>query len=208
MNKNSILLSAVFISAFTCEACAVNWEHDLTAALQKSKSENKTVMADFYTDWCGWCKKLDKDVYEDAGVNRLAGKFICVKVDCTQDRVAASKYGIKGYPTVIFFNSDGKTAETIVGYKTAQEFTDIMNKLINRMARSAEPANISGTIQAPEKKRAEGEYRLTGIMGRKAIVNDSMVSAGGAVDGATVIAVGKKSVTLRRDNKELILTMD
>src|SRR5271170_826891 len=48
------------------------WTHDLKAGLESAERFNnensgktKYVMVDLYTDWCGWCKKLDKDTYTD-----------------------------------------------------------------------------------------------------------------------------------------------
>lgn len=135
MRKNIvILLFSAFLLTFSAESWAISWEHDLTAALEKAKAEGKPVMADFYTDWCGWCKKLDKDVYEDAGVNQLAEKFICVKVNCEVDKGAFSKYGLRGYPTIIFFDAAGNIKETVVGYRPVQAFAEIMNKVLKELA--------------------------------------------------------------------------
>ena len=134
MAKKIILfLLSIFFLTIGSESWAVSWEHDLANALERAKSEGRPVMADFYTDWCGWCKKLDKDVYEDADVNRMAEKFICIKVNCEIDKGAFSKYGLKGYPTIIFFNAAGNIEETIVGYRGAQVFTDTMKKVLDKL---------------------------------------------------------------------------
>ncbi|MCX5678951.1 MAG: protein disulfide isomerase family protein [Candidatus Omnitrophica bacterium] len=206
----AIFLFAILSLTFASESWAISWEHDLTDAFEKAKTEKKPVMADFYTDWCHWCKKLDKDVYEDASVNQLAEKFICVKVNCEIDKGAFSKYGLRGYPTIIFFNASGTAEETVVGYRTAQVFADIMKKVLDKAPKSSVTPQRSRPANEPviiEEKIAPGEFKLSGIMGSKAIVNDKVVVIGDEVDDAKVIALTGSSVKLRYKDKELTLKM-
>jgi thiol:disulfide interchange protein len=42
---------------------SIAWETDLTSALDQAKSEDKIVIVDVYTDWCGWCKRMDQVIY-------------------------------------------------------------------------------------------------------------------------------------------------
>lgn len=208
-----IFLLAIFVLTIGFESWAISWEHDLADAFKNAKTEGRPVMADFYTDWCGWCKKLDKDVYEDVDVNRLAEKFICVKVNCETDKGAFSKYGLKGYPTIIFFDAAGNIEDTVIGYRPAQIFADIMNKVLNKTpisnASQQMPNNeplIKDKINTAEK-RATGEFNLAGFMGPKAIINDKVVAVGDEVDDAKVIAITKTCVKLLYKDKEVTLKM-
>ena len=98
-----VILSLVAL--FLCtDAYAVSWEYNFEVALKKAKDAQKPLMLDFYTEWCGWCTKLDSDTYTDAKVNELSKKFICVKIDAEKNRGIASKYNVNGYPTIIFLN--------------------------------------------------------------------------------------------------------
>ena len=95
----------IFLSVFLFQAMgayAISWSSNLESALKKVKRNKKPVMVDFYTNWCGWCDKLDSDTYSDRKVNRLARDFICVKVNGDRDRDAVKKYNIRGYPTILF----------------------------------------------------------------------------------------------------------
>ena len=200
----------MFVLTLGSAAWAVSWEHDLTGTLEEAKTEGKPVMADFYTDWCGWCKKLDQDVYTDASVNRLAEKFICVKVNCEVDKGAFSKYGLRGYPTIIFFNPSGGIEETVVGYRNAQVFADIMSKVLDKMPRLNEKTPQQQPADKPviKEKIAKGEFKLAGIMGSKAIVNGKTVAVGDQVDNAKVIAITESSVKLLYKDKEMTLYME
>jgi len=108
----------------------IKWGNSLSEGLNTAKSQNKPVMVDFYTDWCGWCKKLDKDTYSSPKVQGLADKFVCVKVNGDTDRANTSKYGVNGFPTIVFLDSAGKEIDRNVGYAGPDEMAQKMQKLI------------------------------------------------------------------------------
>ncbi len=118
-------------------AYAISWKNDLSAALGEAKSSGKPVMVDFYTDWCGWCKKLDADTYADPNVKKLAEKFISVKVDADKSPDTAVKYGVSGYPTIIFLDSSGTLVGRIIGYKGPEPFAKTMSAVL---AKTGKPA--------------------------------------------------------------------
>ncbi|MDD5436289.1 MAG: thioredoxin family protein [Candidatus Omnitrophica bacterium] len=199
--KKTITAFLLFAFVLTSgpEAWAISWETDLDGAFKKAKAEGKPVMADFYTEWCGWCKKLDEDVYVDETVDKLAERFICVKVDCGVDKNAFSKYKLRGYPTVIFFSAAGKTVDTVVGYRNAPTFAGIMKAVLDKSPKAK-------TAAAAQPKPAS-EFELAGIMGSKAIINGKTVAVGDEVDSAKVVAITSTSVKLQYKNKELRLEM-
>ncbi|MBR3957884.1 MAG: thioredoxin family protein, partial [Kiritimatiellae bacterium] len=65
--KNTIpmLCAALFaLAAFAKTSTPEGWLDDYDAALKKAAVENKYVVVDFSgSDWCGWCKRLDKEVF-------------------------------------------------------------------------------------------------------------------------------------------------
>jgi thiol-disulfide isomerase/thioredoxin len=102
---------------------------DLPAALNRARSENKLVLLDFTgSDWCGWCKKFDKDVLS---TDKFAGyaktKLVLVTLDfpshIKQDAALKQsnqkikeRFGVKGFPTFVLLNSAGKELGRQVGY--------------------------------------------------------------------------------------------
>src|SRR5271154_6266159 len=81
--RKFVAVTILGLLALTSGAFAeVEWGHDYDSALETAKKDKKLVMVDLYTDWCGWCKKLDKDTYSDKDVAAKLGKdFIAVKVN-------------------------------------------------------------------------------------------------------------------------------
>ena len=102
-------------------AAELNWLTDLPKAQAKAKEEKKLVMLDFTgSDWCGWCIKLNKEVFSKPEFAEYAEKnLVLVEVDFPRTKKLSAeqkkanaalqeKYKIQGYPTIIVLNSDGK----------------------------------------------------------------------------------------------------
>lgn len=104
-----------------------------------AKSQNKKMLIDVYTDWCVWCKKMDKEVYTDAKVKEILNtKFVLVKLNAESDKQLtyrgnklsetefAQAIGATGYPTTAFFGSDGKPITLLPGYVEGNRFATIL----------------------------------------------------------------------------------
>ena len=119
-----LALSLVLILGFSCgglQAAGINWYTDYNKAETAAKQENKPLLL-FFTgsDWCGWCKKLDKEVFKQAEFAKLAGnKYIFVELDFpnrgnqseaikAQNKRLCAQYRVEGYPTVILLSPAGK----------------------------------------------------------------------------------------------------
>ena len=113
-NMSRVLCIAVCVAvvAFAAPAAAgVEWsEATYTDIVSKAKSENKHVFIDFYTTWCGPCKKLEEVTYQDAKVVDFLNKIIAVKWDAEKGdgETLAKKFNIGAYPTLILLGPDGK----------------------------------------------------------------------------------------------------
>ncbi|HUI06663.1 MAG TPA: thioredoxin fold domain-containing protein [Verrucomicrobiae bacterium] len=112
---------------------SVGWEQDYDTALTKAKKEGKLVMVDVYTDWCGWCKKLDKDTYSNKDVEtKVTKEFIALKINPekgAQNKKLAKQLGTRGYPHIVFLDAQGKKLAEIAGYVPAKEFLDRLNQV-------------------------------------------------------------------------------
>ena len=127
MKKN---IFAAFVIAFVSFAVFANAEvkfNDLSFAnaIKEAKKTHKVVMIDFYTDWCGWCKVLDRKTYSDEEVGKFAdAKFVSLKINAEKGEGVdlTKKYKIQGFPTIIFFDADGVEVNRVVGYQDAKAF--------------------------------------------------------------------------------------
>jgi len=196
-------------------AYALSWRNDLNAALEEAKTAEKPLMVDFYTTWCGWCTKLDQDVYTDKKVRELADEFICVKVDAEKDKAAAARYGVTGYPTIIFLNYEGAVDTQIRGYRPAADFASIMVQALDKTkkptAKKAAPG-LKDILSGAVDKVKTSRFKLSGIMydpqDPRALVNNTVVKVGDYVDGAEVVAITQDNVELSAGGETVMLEMD
>ncbi|HEY2103262.1 MAG TPA: thioredoxin family protein [Chthoniobacterales bacterium] len=111
---------AVFLSAAFAHA-DLDWLTNYDTAKTKAKSDNKLMLLDFTgSDWCGWCKRLNAEVFSKPQFQDYAAKnLVLVELDFPkakpqsddvkkQNMQLASRYQIEGFPTVIVLNPDGK----------------------------------------------------------------------------------------------------
>ena len=98
-------------------AVALPWERDLSSALARAGSENKIVMVDFYTDWCGWCRRFDQNTLSDSNVQRALERVVSVRLNAEKDgREAAERFRVDEYPTILFLDARGEEVGRISGY--------------------------------------------------------------------------------------------
>jgi thiol-disulfide isomerase/thioredoxin len=105
--------------------------------LAKAKAENKSIVMDCYTTWCGPCKYMTANIFPLPEVGGFYNdKYISVKVqlDTTANDDAevkswyqdghdiAQKYNVRAYPTYLFFSPDGEIVHRAVGSSDAQTF--------------------------------------------------------------------------------------
>ena len=102
--------------------------------LDQAKQQNKIVMIDFITDWCKWCIETDRKVYTNPDVSSFANEHqINWKIDAEKGEGPdlAKKYGVKGFPTIVFASADGSEIDRIYGYVPAELFLQKMKDYNN-----------------------------------------------------------------------------
>ena len=128
--------TAVAPNAVTQRTASLNWESDYDTALDKAKKDKKLVMVDVYTDWCGWCKKLDKTTYSDKTVQEtLVKNFVTLKINpekSQKNAALAKQFGARGYPHIVFLDDSGKKISEIRGYVSADEFTKRLDQILKK----------------------------------------------------------------------------
>ncbi len=116
-------------AAGRAQASKPGWGVDQTQALAKAKTDKKMVLMDFTgSDWCGWCIKMDKEIFSTPEFKKYAQDNLeLVELDFPhkkqlppmtkqQNDALAKQYGVEGFPTTVVLDSNGKTLKVFGGY--------------------------------------------------------------------------------------------
>lgn len=109
---------------------------DVTALVSRArataKSEARPLFLDFTASWCAACKEIEKDTFPDDRVQKAAGRFVAVQLDMSNAEDPAvertfAEYSIRGLPTLILLDSDGKERRRFFGdFVPAEELARAM----------------------------------------------------------------------------------
>jgi thioredoxin-related protein len=123
-----LFLSLTSYTLTTISAQGIDFQSDTmqwSAILAKAKAENKIVFVDAYTQWCGPCKRMAKDVFPQKAVGDVYNSaFVNVKMDMEHGEGPdiAARYGVKAYPTYMFINPSGELVHRGLGAMPADKF--------------------------------------------------------------------------------------
>lgn len=102
----------------------------LEQALASARSQGKTLMLDFYADWCISCKEMEHQTFTDAKVRQTLSQALLVQADVTanddEDRALLRHFGIIGPPAILFFDNQGQERKPyrVVGFMPAKKFNN------------------------------------------------------------------------------------
>jgi thiol:disulfide interchange protein len=120
-------------NASTSDSSGMIWNTDFSASLDEAGKTKKLVLADFYTDWCGWCKQLDRTTFADpAFVHYLTEHFIPVKLnaeDKGEGTRTAEHNDVSAFPTGLVFAPNGQVVGRIFGYLDAGKYKSKLTKI-------------------------------------------------------------------------------
>lgn len=155
--KHLLLASALTISFFSLvaflpkpavpratEPTKIQWM-SITEAYARNQKQPRKLLIDVYTDWCGWCKVMDKNTFHDPKVAAYVNQqFYAVKLDAEQREpitlgpqkfefvpqgqkgyhqlAAALLNGQMSYPSIVFLDEKLGMIQPLPGYRDAKEF--------------------------------------------------------------------------------------
>lgn len=149
MNRILLNLLVVILATISLQSQEtitwVEWEE----GINRSAQENKKIIVDLYTQWCGWCKKMDKTTFRDSIiVDYINSNYIAVKFDAEyredidfQGQIYKfTKGGLRGYhslaakmthgklryPTIVFLNEEAEVIQALPGFQNAGNLEKIL----------------------------------------------------------------------------------
>ena len=129
--KSFVLAALTLLAAAVANLSAAEsaWSTDLPAAQAQARKDTKLVLVNFTgSDWCSWCKKLQKEVFGTKEFQAYAKeKLVLVEIDFPNGKkqtdalkkaneALQEKYKAEGFPTIVVLNGEGKEVWRQVGY--------------------------------------------------------------------------------------------
>jgi len=149
MKNLAIIIIALFLTTSVFAQESVKW-HTIEEAVELNKTEPRKFLIDVYTDWCGWCKKMDKETFthpEIAGY--INNNFYAVKFDAESTEpvtfggqtfvnegsgsrsshqfAIALLQGKMSYPSIAYMNENLQLLTAVPGYQTPERIEPILH---------------------------------------------------------------------------------
>lgn len=169
--KKKVIFPALLLMLFSLgglRAQELKWmTWDEAVALASTEKNPKKVFIDVYTDWCGWCKRMDQDTFQNPEVAAyMSENFYMVKLDGEQKEpivykgqtytfvpqgrngyhqlAAALLQGRLSYPTVVFLDENLQMLSPVPGYQKPDAFLKVARYFGDNVYKEKDWENYSG----------------------------------------------------------------
>jgi thioredoxin-related protein len=144
MKRSILIMTLVFLNNFiVMSQSEIKWM-TFEQATEKTKKEPKMVFVDVYTDWCGWCKKMDKETFTDPQVIKYINEnFYAVKLNAEDTKTTfkfrgndytnasiAKAMRVSSYPNFVIMDAGMENITQLPGYRPADSFLTGVQTLV------------------------------------------------------------------------------
>ena len=170
-----VLITMTIFPVSAQNAEKVKW-YTIEEALKLNAAAPRKIMIDIYTDWCGWCKKMDAETFDHPVIARYINKnFYPVKFDAESSSPVtfgentfvnqgvgsgrktthqfASALGVTGYPSVAYFTGDNKLIWVVSNFFTAEQIEPLLHFIVEDKFTSISFKDYQKTFVGELKKK-------------------------------------------------------
>lgn len=140
-----VFVNADLLTENDAKNASINWIN-IEEAQKLGKDEPRKIFVDVYTDWCGWCKKMDRSTFADQSVvDYVNQNYYAVKLNAESSRKIvfnghemteaslARSMRVSGYPTIVFIDEKFESVQPVPGYRNAEQFKKILKEFNGNM---------------------------------------------------------------------------
>ncbi len=140
------LVCLTFLGAMAVTAAEAEWLEDFTKAKAAAAEKKVPILMNFTgSDWCGWCIKLEKEVFSQKAFQDYAAKdLVLMKIDFphevaqsdelkARNRKLADEFKVRGFPTIYLVDAEGKVIGRS-GYKAGgpEKYVEHLKELLKK----------------------------------------------------------------------------
>jgi thioredoxin-related protein len=129
LNKMAVLTLFFFLAVplSAMAANAITW-YGYDKGLSLAKEKKKKIYINFHADWCGYCRKMEKETFVDSKViSFLNDNFISVRINSDKEPKLSQKFNVRGLPANFFLTDQGEPIGNQPGYLDVKNFLNVLN---------------------------------------------------------------------------------
>ncbi len=110
------------------------WGKNYHEALERAKSREQVIITYLFTDWCSYCKKMERETFADASlVEEMGSQYVWLKLNTERDREGVRlqrELRVTGFPTVVIMNSAGQELGRAQGFLSPERFRKTIQRIV------------------------------------------------------------------------------
>ena len=156
---SQVAATGAILSLSTSPAlCAGDWYSSYEEAVKAARREGKPIFADFSTEWCPQCRRLERNTLTDQGIVQRLDGFIKVHIDAEKRADLTQRYKVKAYPTVVTMDPSGNPVNSSEGYVEPRQLAGTLDSSMMAVGPSVQQQkNEMAAKKAAEKELKEKE---------------------------------------------------
>src|SRR5882672_8765127 len=141
----ALVLIAALVGPARAETPPLAWQKWEPALFERAQREDRYILLHMAAVWCHWCHVMESTTYRDPAIRqRIAEKFIAVRVDQDYDPALSYRYENWGWPATIMLDKDGNEIFKRRGYIPPELFSKLLVAVIEDP--SALPTDSAGVV--------------------------------------------------------------
>lgn len=125
MKRTALVVFALLLA--TQPLSARPWLKSVAAAQKEARAKNQLIFVDLFAEWCGWCHRMEQEVFPSEKFQKVTSDMILLRVD-TEDQGEGSRmsrdFSVSSLPTFLVLTPDMLVAGMIQGYAPSAQFTE------------------------------------------------------------------------------------
>lgn len=167
MNRSVVrtisLVVFAWMAAFSANVNAdhVNWSSDVEQSLRVANQSGQMVLMKFTADWCGYCKKMERETFTKPAVAGLVNQqFVPVLVDADKHKALVQHLKIRSLPAVLVVSPQMVILKRINGYQTEQKLMPELQQVVAQYQQAPKP-NSSAVASTPQIQAQPSQVSVT-----------------------------------------------
>lgn len=153
--KRISLLAVLVALTVVPQASAGPWIKSLADAQKKAKSGNQLIFVDLFADWCGWCHRMEQEVFPSQTFQTATDDMVLLRLnteDGNEGTLLARQFQATSLPTFLILNGDRQLAGIIHGYQPADVFVKLLKDERTKYKDFQDRLRNESAVTEPQKR--------------------------------------------------------